>query len=194
MKTKFSIALLILTGLITSSYSQDEVPRLGLELNVGRSFATKKLDNTRLKSGYGFEAVLHYSFLPHIGIYGGWSWNSFAADPLSDKDVCYEETGYVLGINYRITTNNPRLSYFLRTGGLYNHIETEHPDGRIIADTKHGLGFQVAGGIDIILGGNWILAPGIKFNSLSRNVKSDEGSRDFDYQYVSGRIGIMKKF
>lgn len=194
MKSKFSIALLIFTGLITSSYSQDDVARFGLELNLGRSFATKRIDNIRLRSGYGFEGILHYSFVPPLGVYGGWTWNSFAADPMSDTEVCYEETGYVLGINYRIHTNIKRISYYLRAGGLYNHVETEHPDGRIIADTKHGLGFQAAGGIDIFLGGNWSLTPGIKFNSLSRNVKSIDVSTGIDYQYLSARIGITKKF
>jgi hypothetical protein len=59
------------------------------------------------------------------------------------------------------------VSYFVRAGALYCHIETENNDGDIISDTGHGVGYQVAGGIEVSLGKNWSLAPGLKFNSLS---------------------------
>ena len=77
---------------------------------------------------------------------------------------------------------------------MYNHIETENAEGDIVNDSKHGFGYQLAAGINIDLGRNWSLTPGLRFNSLSRNTTYEGISKQLDYQYMSARIGIAKKF
>lgn len=194
MKTK-GFALTVLVLLSMSSFAQESGKRFGFELNSGVSIATKKIDDASLNLGFGYEGIFHYRFMSHLGVYAGWGWNSFGADEsFAGNDVCFEETGYVFGLNFKHPIGSSKLSYYVRAGALYNHIETENSDGDVINDTGHGYGYQLAGGIDINLGNNWNLTPGLKFNSLSQDTEYDGTSKQLDYQYISARIGIAKKF
>jgi len=194
MKTK-GLALTMLVLLSLSSFAQESEKRFGFELNSGFSVATKKIDGASLNPGFGFEGTFHYRFMPHLGAYAGWGWNRLSADEsFAGNDVCFEETAYVFGLNFKHPIGNSKLAYYLRAGGLYNHIETENADGDIIHDSKHGFGYQLAGGLDINLGKNWSLSPGLKFNSLSRDTDFEGTPKKLDYQYISTRIGIVKNF
>ena len=79
----------------------------------------------------------------------------------------FEETGYVIGLQFKHPVDGFLSSYYLRAGALYNHIEVENDNGDIIGDTGHGLGFQLAAGVDIPLGAKWSLTPGVKYNAVS---------------------------
>jgi hypothetical protein len=195
MKTKVLIAIVMLAVFSLHSNGQENEKRFGFELNSGVSFATKKIDNASMQPGFGFEGAFHYRFMPHLGLYGGWGWNRFAAESsFAGDDVCFEETGYVFGLNFSHPFEGTKLSYYVRAGGLYNHVETENSDGDILNDTEHGLGFQMAGGIEINLGSGWSLTPGLKFNSISRDTEYEGTTKQLDYQYISARIGISKRF
>jgi len=188
-----ALAMLVLFSM--SSFAQESEKRFGFELNGGISLATKKIDGTSLKPGFGFEGTLHYQFMPHFGVYTGWGWNRFAAEiSFAGNDVCFEETGYVFGLNFKHPIGTSKLAYYLRAGGLYNHIETENANGDIVNDSKHGFGYQLACGLDIDLGSNWSFTPGIKFNSLSRDIEYEGFRKQLDCQYISARIGIVKRF
>lgn len=185
--------MLVLVSL--SSFAQESEKRFGFELNSGVSIATKKINDAKLNTGFGYEGTFHYRFMPHLGVYGGWGWNRFGSDnSFAGDDVCFEETGYIFGLNFKHPLSTSNLSYYVRAGALYNHIETEDSSGDIVHDSKHGFGYQLAGGLDINIGKNWSLTPGIKFNSLSRDTKIEGVSTQLDYQYISARIGIMRKF
>ncbi len=194
MKTKgLTFAMLILLSL--SNFAQESGKRVGFELNGGPSMGIKKIDGTNLNPGFGFEGIFHYRFMSHLGIYAGWGWNRFEADEsFAGTDVCFEETGYVMGINVKYFMGKSKLAYYVRAGALYNHIETENANGDIVNDTKHGLGYQLAAGIDIPLGKSWSLTPGIKFNNLSRETAWEGVSKTINYQYLSARVGILKTF
>ena len=194
MKTK---ALLITALIITFFFSgnaQENEKRFGFEASTGASVATKKLGGATLNPGVGFEGIFHYRFLPHTGVYGGWGWNKFGADEsFAGNDVSFEETGYVFGLQFKHPFGNSQHAYYLRAGGLYNHIEVEY-DGDVTHDSKHGLGWQLAGGIDFQLGKNWSLTPGVKFNSLNRDVENEGVNVPLDLNYLQLRVGILKKF
>jgi hypothetical protein len=195
MKTKVLLGVVMFAVFSLNGTAQAKEKRFGLEFNTGVSLATKKIDNASLNTGFGFEGVLHYRIMPHLGLYGGWGWNRFGAENTSaGNEICFEETGYVFGLNFKHPVGSSKLSYYVRAGGLYNHIETENPDGDIINDTRHGLGFQLAGGVSINLGSDWSFNPGLKFNSLTRNIKAEGISKQIDYQYISARIGFEKRF
>ncbi len=195
MKTKGLIVCALVALIAFNGVAQEKEKRFGFEISSGASVATKKLGGEKVNPGFGFEGILHYRFMPHTGIYGGWGWNRFGADnSFAGTDVCFEETGYVFGLQFKHPVGTSALSYYVRGGGLYNHIETENADGDIINDTKHGLGYQLAGGIDLNLGSNWSLTPGIKFNSLSRETEFEGASKQMDLNYLSVRVGILKKF
>jgi len=194
MRTK-GLTIAMLLFLTVGAFAQESENRFAFEFNSGVSKATQKIDDATLNTGFGFEGIFHYRLMQHFGVYAGWGWNRFGADEsFAGNDVCFEETGYLLGANFKHPIGTSKLDYYFRAGALYNHIETENAQGDIVHDTKHGWGYQLAGGIDIPLGGKWSLTPGVKFNALSRETSYEGLSKIMDYQYLSARIGITKRF
>lgn len=178
-----------------ASYAQEKERRFGFELNGGVSFATSKPSGTDLNTGLGFEGIIHYRVLQNTGIYAGWGWNRFRADhSFAGNDMCFEETGYVFGLQYKRSIGSSPLSYYFRAGGLYNHIELENAAGDIIADSGHGLGYQLTAGLEYQLGKNWSILPGIKYNNLSTDMDLEGIFTHLDHQYLSVRVGFLKKF
>jgi hypothetical protein len=195
MKTKVFLVLGILAIFFKTSFAQENEKRFGFELSGGASLATKDLSDAELKTGLGFEGIFHYRFMPHTGVYAGWGWNKFGSDEsFAGKDIDFEETGYVFGLQFKHPLSKLPVSYFLRAGGLYNHIEIENAEGDIIKDSGHELGFQLAGGFDIELGKNWSLTPGIKFNSMNCDVENNGVKVPLELNYLSFRVGILKNF
>jgi len=189
------IVLLLIMMLSLTSGAQTGERRFGFELSSGLSVATNKLSDAKLKPGMGFEGVFHYSFIPCIGIYAGWGWNRFSSESsFAGENADFEETGYVAGLQFKQNSDDSPVSLYLRGGMLYNHIEIENREGDIINDSKHGYGWQVAGGVDIKLSEKWSLTPGVKFNSLSRNIYFENVARELNHNYLSFRIGILKRF
>jgi len=188
-----AIALLLLGS--TISVAQEQEGRFALELSGGPSWAVNQEGVSNLNTGAGFEGILHYRFLPHTGIYAGWGWNRFSTEAsFAGNDTDFEETGYVLGLQFKHPIGMSPLAYYLRAGGLYNHYEIESEAGEIIVDTGHGLGWQLAGGLDIAINDSWHLTPGFKFNALNRDFTSSGTDRSLRINYLSARIGILKKF
>lgn len=195
MKTKLFIALAIFAVITTSGNAQEKDKRFSLELNGGPAFPTKEFVEG-IRMGFGFEGTFQYRILPYAGVYGGWgaNWLSTESSVSSENNMDYEETGYVLGLYFNQPIGSTNLSYYVRAGALYNHIEIENSDGDIVDDSGHGPGFQLAAGLDINLGSGWSLTPGLKFNYLSRETELEGITKQLDYQYLSARIGIMKRF
>ncbi len=195
MKTKVLLVTAIMLVSLLNTNAQEKEKHFGFELSSGASVAVTKPGSTTLNPGFGFEGIFHYSFLPHTGVYAGWGWNCFGADEsFAGNDVCFEETGYVLGLQFKHPIGESAASYYLRAGGLYNHIEIENSNGDITHDSGHGLGWQLAGGIEFDLGKNWSLTPGVKFNSLNRDVENEGVNVPLDLNYLQLRVGIIKKF
>ena len=195
MKTKVLIFTIMFASFSLFSAAQENEKRFGFELNGGASFATRELGDANLNPGFGFEGIFHYRFMPHTGVYAGWGWNRFGADDsFAGKDVCFEETGYVFGLQFKHPFGESPVSYFVRAGGLYNHIEIENADGNIIMDSGHGFGWQLAGGIDLPLGRNWSIMPGLKFNALNREVENEGVTTQLNLNYISVRVGFIKRF
>lgn len=167
MKTRVLFVSTLMATISIAASSQENGKRFGIEINAGPSLATRNFVNG-LKHGYGFDRAFHLRVLPRTGIYGGWGYNWFSistGSSVTDRD--YEETGYVLGLQYKRQIDGYASSWFLRGGAIYNHIEVENNNGDIIGDTDHGFGFQLAAGIDSGLGKSWSLTPVIKYNNLS---------------------------
>src|SRR6056297_543959 len=195
MKTLKLLTTLIIVLFATNATAQDQASRFSFELNGGPSFALQELGDTDLKTGGGFEGLLHYRFMPRLGAYAGWGWNKFASnETFEGADVDFEETGYVFGLQFKHPINQSSLSWYVRGGGLYNHIEVENTDGDIIEDTGHGLGFHAGTGLHIQLSNKWSIIPSVTFHSLSRDLNSDGINTTLNLIYLSGRVGILKTF
>lgn len=199
MKTKAIISALIVVLLTISSslaQQQEYSSRFGFELNTGASFVTHNVANADLNIGGGFEAILHYRFMPHTGVYAGWGWNKNAStnESFAGQNMDFEETGYIVGLQYIHPLANYPVSWYVRAAGLYNHIEIENSNGDIVEDTGHGLGWQVAGGFSIPMSSKWELNPGVKFNALSRELTTNGATHNLDLNYLSMRVGIVRSF
>lgn len=195
MKTKVLIVSFFIAISIFSAPAQVNEKRFGIEINGDVSFATSEINGAKLNTGMGFETILQYRLFPYTSVYGGWGWNNFGAnESFAGTDANFEETGYILGLQFKHPVGNSPLSYFVRAGFLYNHIETENNDGEIVSDSGHGPGWQVAGGIEVDLGKNWSLAPGLKYNNLPGETSFEDDKIEFNHRYVALRIGIIKRF
>jgi hypothetical protein len=194
MKTKVLLVLTFSVIFTITAAAQENAKRYGLEISAGPSIATREFtDGVRM--GFGFDGTLHYRFMPHMGVYTGWGENWFSTESSSEQNnKDYEETGYVLGLQFKHPLQDGRTSYFLRVGALYNHIEIENENGDITEDTGHGPGFQLAAGFDISLGSSWSLTPVVKFNSLTRSLNSEATPTKIRFEYLTARIGILKTF
>ena len=195
MKKRTFLTILSVVIMSMTIFGQEQSKRFGFELSGGGSIPFGRLDDSKLQIGGGFEGILHFRVTPHMGIYAGWGWNKMGSKTsFAGNDVCFEETGYVFGLQFKRKFTESLLSYYVRGGGLYNHIEIENAGGAIIGDTKHGFGFQLAGGLDIPLGKKWSLTPGIKFNSLQRPLDFGGSNRTLSLNYMMVRVGILKTF
>lgn len=195
MKTKVLFTITLSALLSLTAFAQDNEKKFGFELSAGPSLATHEMDGSKFEKGFGFEGILHYRFMPHTGIYAGWGWNRFSAkSSFAGVNTEFEETGYVIGLQFKHPLDGFLSSYYLRVGALYNHIEVENDKGDIIGDTGHGLGFQLAAGVDIPLGQKWSLTPGVKYNSLSGTGDIEDIQFSMDYNYLSVRMGFLRRF
>lgn len=165
------------------------------ELRSGISIATQDLGDANLNTGFGFEGILDYQFIPQLGVYAGWGWNKFAADDsFAGAKADFEETGYLLGLQFNQPIGTGPLSLFARAGAIYNHIEVENETGDITADSGHGWGWRAGLGLDIDLGSDWHLKPGIKFQQLSRELTIESETTEVDLSYLGINVGIAKRF
>jgi hypothetical protein len=161
----------------------------------GVNFPTKDLGDADLKTGFGLEGTVAYRFMPHLGVYAGWSWNKFSAEQsFAGTDTDFEETGYSYGLQFIHPIGSSKVNYLLRGGGLYNHIETENKEGDIIADSGHGFGWDIETGVSIPLGERWQFAPGIRYRALSRDIEIGTTKTPVDLNYISVGVGLSWAF
>lgn len=194
MKTKMIIATIIMATITMNSMAQEKNNRFGLELRPGASLATAKLGDAELKPGMGFEGTLQLTLWEGISLYAGWGWNKFASEEsFAGNNLDFEETGYIMGLRYTYMLPTTSMGLFARVGAIYNHIEVEE-GGDIIADSGHGWGWQAEAGVEISLGKGWMLRPGLKYQSLNRDLKVDNANRNVDLTYLSLGVGITKFF
>lgn len=169
--------------------------RLSFEIRPDIGFATQELGDANLSPGFGVEGTFAYRFIPHLSAYAGWSWQQFTADEsFAGANIDVEETGYTLGLQFIHPLGTLPLSYFVRGGGIYNHIELENDEGNITADSGHGLGWQAEAGVVVPLGENWRLMPGIRYRALSRDIEIGNNNTPVDLNYISIGVGFSRYF
>ena len=177
-------------------YAQDQ---WSVELRPNIAFPTQDLGNAELKTGFGFEAAFGYRFMEHLGAYAGWGYNTFNSETAftfpGEADADIDLTGYTFGLQFiHPIGTSEHLSYLVRLGGIYNHIEVEDNTGDIVADSGHGLGWEVGAGLQIDLGKNWNLRPQIGYRALSRDLEFGDATTEVDLNYLSFGVGIAWMF
>jgi opacity protein-like surface antigen len=188
--TLFSLFVLGTFLFANSLFAQN---RASFELRGHSSFPTEDFGNTNLQNGLGFEAMFDYRFLPHLSAYVGWGWNQMTTDvPQNELDV--EETGYLFGLQFNHPIGDGWLSYYVRAGGTYNHLEIEDTSGDILDDSGHGLGYRLGLGLDITVLGNLHIKPGVKYQALTRDVTIATITNSVDHNYFAAGVGFAFDF
>lgn len=184
----FTITLLLSLNSLTAQN------RWSAEFRPGLDFTTEAIGDTKLTTGYGFEAALSYKVVQHLNAYVGWGFNSFqfADNPEIDLDT----SGYTFGFQFiHPISEGSNLSYLIRVGGIYNHIEIENNNNDTIQDTDHGLGYEFGGGLDYVLGNNgWSLRPQMGYRAFSRDLEILNTKTAIDLNYIVFALGISKTF
>ena len=187
-------ALLALSLLFVADTAMAQ-DRFGVELSLDGSTATQDVGDATLNPGFGFEANLTYRFMPHLSAYAGWGWQRFGSDgSFAGAEMDFEETGYRFGLQFMHPLGSTPVDYFVRAGGIYNHIELENSGGDITADSGHGLGWQAGAGIAVPIGAKWRFMPGLRYQSLSRDIEVGTVTTDVDLNYVALEIGFHRAF
>jgi hypothetical protein len=195
MKAKISLLFIFLVIQLVPGEAQQKPGRFGFEVSGGPSLATREIPSGKLTKGLGFDGVLHYDLFENSGLYAGWGWNKFSSGTsFTGDNADFEETGYMFGLQFKHSIDGLRSSYYVRAGGLYNHIEIENESGSLIGDTGHGLGWQLAAGIDIPVAYKWSFSPVVKYNFLNRDIENEGIETKLAMHYLTVRVGIFRKF
>lgn len=170
--------------------------RIGVTIRPGISFTTTKVYNADINWGWGFEGSMSYRVLPHIAAYAGWGWNTFSADEsFAGNDVDMEETGYALGFRFVHSLGHELpFDYFLRGALIISHLEIENREGDIVAESGYGAGFQVEVGLSFAVGERWYLIPGIKYQTLSREIAFEGLRYPVDLNFLSVGVNVCRSF
>jgi hypothetical protein len=164
------------------------------ELTGDAAFATQTLAGADLRTGGGFGVNARYRFQPHLSAYAGWEWHlQQSTELLPEQTLDLNDTGYALGLRFE----HPLASgtaVWGRAGGLYNHIEVENEEGKIIHDTGHGLGWEAGTGFTIPLTARLGLTPSVRYRTFSRDVTLAGATRASTLSYVTTGIGIAFTF
>lgn len=183
----FIIALMLQTASAQSRWS--------LEIRPGLNHATKDFVDADLGTGYGLEGTVSYRFTAHMSVYAGWGWNKFQSTrSFAGPDAGFEETGYTYGLQFFYPIRRANIHLMVRGGATTNHIEVENNQGDIIADSGHGIGFQLEGGAAFLFGTRWRLMPSIRYRSLSRDLRVGNMRASAELNYVSAGVSVIRVF
>jgi hypothetical protein len=195
MKTKVLIAAALIASLPLSLTAQSEEKRGAFEINGGIALSAAFPGDVINNVGAGAEALFHYRVARHLGLYGGWGYNAFRSDYEPARLKCdFEETGYIIGLQYKRPIELSNVSVFVRGAYQYKHIEIEDPTGELLFDTTHGSGWQAGFGLDLPFSENWSVVPELKFSVLPEKESNATVEQITDRNYFSVRIGILKRF
>jgi hypothetical protein len=196
------IIFLIFILSFTLLHSQNSNGSFSAELTSGPSFAIGDLGGSRLKYGRGLDAVLALDVYANVGLFGGWSTNSFSSDGL-----------FKYGLQYKINSAESPFELILRVGMLWNHLEATDRKESVLDDfyhdTDYSKGFYTSSGINYSIGRGWFLNGTVKYHLFTKRATLPEviwpdGTpesevivsmpRNLSLNYIGVRLGFFKVF
>jgi hypothetical protein len=167
--------------------------RFSLELNGGAAFPTEDLGTAALESGFGAGITATVRVMRHVHLYGGWDYHRFVTDQLlgtAEYDV--DDTGYALGAKFQHPMTD-RIDSWLRVGALYNHIELEDPNGDIVSDSGHELGWEAGAGASVAINERFSIMPGARFRTYSATLDLGTSDVPVDLTYITAEVRFAIK-
>jgi opacity protein-like surface antigen len=190
---RFITGTVAVLAVASAGMAQAQSP-VGLELRGGVALPTADFGAATLDAGGGGGFTINYRFLPHMLAYAGWDWFLLRTDePFAGADYDVENNGYAFGLQFQHPVLKD-VGYWVRAGGLYNHIELEDSNGDQIADSGHDLGWEAGGGLRVPLGQHFALTPGVRYRTLSTDLSVGQTTYPVDLSYVTAEIGVQYNF
>jgi len=191
----FTIASASALAVLLSASPLRAQDRWTAEVRSGANVNSNQFATADLKTGIGFGGALGVRILPDLFAYGGWDWQHHRAKAqLFGVSAHVEDTGYAFGLRYVLP-----VAYWarpwVRAGGLYNHVEIEgSSDGLLVADSKHTLGLEVGGGLEVALGGPWSLTPGLRYRRFEPTVRFGGVESSTTLSDLTFDVGMVLRF
>ena len=186
---------LIIILLFSFTNATNAQNKFSLDFSPAWDYPVNKFGNSALDNGFGFGININYKFLNALSVYGGWDWNKFSADEaFFDSDIYLIETGYVLGLNFLHPIKNSKLNYLIGGGTTYKHIETEDNDGKNVANSDFGFGWEANIGVQFSIAKKWNMTPSIRYRSNSRNFTVNDIKSTSELNYLSLKLAVCWVF
>lgn len=193
-------AILTTTALLLAGLGADSPlsgqNAIGLEIRANGAISTQDTEREYNNSGFGFEANLQYRFHPNVSAYAGWDWARFSAlEAIGGPDMDLKQTGYVLGLRYeRPFSETSRTAWWVRLGGIYDHLELKDADGNTVDDSGHGFGSEAGAGVVVPFGEYWSLTPGIRYRKISRDLAVEGAEVPVTMESLAFELGMGVHF
>lgn len=181
------IALLASAG---NAQAQRALP-IAVEVRGGAAFPTGDFGDG-LNTGYTFGGNATLGVSPLLGVYAGYSYNSFGVDDAGDvlgEELRINDRGFDAGVRASVPTLAVSLSPWVRAGLVYHDIEVNGDGGDFSSDSE--LGFEVGAGLEFPLGLLVSVTPGVSYTHYS--IDGGDGSVDgdnLDVNHVRADIGL----
>ena len=184
------------TLLCTPLLGQDRMEsQWRIELIPGGAIATQQLAGSDLGAGGGYEVNVSHRLFRHVSSYAGWDWHRFNANiPFAGGNTSVEDSGYVFGLRFERPIRSSSRSLVLRAGGTSNHIELGDSAEKLTSNSSHGLGWDAGAGVGFRLSDRWLITPGVRFRSLSRDLRVAGVIHPATLRYVAFEVGFARSF
>jgi opacity protein-like surface antigen len=170
----------------------------GVMIEVRPTFAVPvgKLAGASLDMGPAFGVTASSRVWEDLYLYAGWDWAHFwAKDSFAGTKLDFEETGYTLGARFeRPCPRGHPVALRLEGGATYKHVEIQNASGDLVADSKHSLGFEGAGGVAFSLSDDWKLIPMFRYRSLSPEFTVGATKTSGDLRYIGLEFTLSRRF
>src|SRR5690606_33296035 len=116
-------------------------------------------------------------------------------ESFAGESADFEETGYALGLRFdHPFRDTSRTHYRLEAGTTYKHVEIEDDDGDAVADSGHGLGYELGAGVVVPVGRSLRLAPMLRYRSLAPEFTIGNAQTTGDLRYAALELGLSFQF
>jgi len=196
---KITTGLVALAAVVLAGSAQAQavpVSPFSAEVRGGLAFPTGDLDDVA-DSGITVGANGTYMFTPMLGLYAGFTYNSFGFSEEGEDvfDGSINTYGLDAGVKAMFATPTLPVTPFLKGGLVYHkaEIEIEGVDLGDEGKSDPGLGFEVGGGVMVPLGPRLSFTPAVSYTSF----KPGDSEEDDEVEKISSfrvDVGLNIRF